>query len=94
MPDTNRTESPEERRPNRRRKDPAEHSQPAASREPAQATDALQKDPSPSAMPDDGARFERVRQRAYELYVKRGNSSGDEMEDWLEAERQIDAEPR
>jgi hypothetical protein len=26
---------------------------------------------------------ERVRQRAYELYVERGNQSGSELDDWL-----------
>ena len=32
---------------------------------------------------------ERVRQRAYELYVKRGNESGSELDDWLQAEEEI-----
>ena len=99
MPDV-KTESIELRR-GRRRKDPEERAestssyapQPEApSRDPQQSTGAFQKDPSPSAMPDDGARFERVRQRAYELYVNRGNATSDEVADWLEAERQIDAE--
>ena len=36
---------------------------------------------------------ERVQQRAYELYVLRGNESGSEMEDWLQAEDEVrDAE--
>jgi len=36
---------------------------------------------------------ERVQQRAYELYVLRGNESGSEMDDWLQAEAEIrDAE--
>ena len=34
---------------------------------------------------------ERVQQRAYELYVLRGNESGSEMEDWLQAEEEIQA---
>jgi hypothetical protein len=90
MPDPNRTESPEPRARGRRRKDPEELNQQSA--EPQQSADALQKDPSPSATPDDGTRFERVRQRAYELFVKRGARGGDEVLDWLEAEREIDAE--
>jgi hypothetical protein len=81
MPDVKRTESMEPRRSRR-----------PSSYAPQQSSDALQKDPSPSALPDDGTRFERVRQRAYELYVKRGSSQGDEVADWLEAERQIDSE--
>jgi DUF2934 family protein len=32
---------------------------------------------------------ERIRQRAYELYVIRGNESGSELEDWLQAEAEI-----
>jgi len=32
---------------------------------------------------------ERIRQRAYELYILRGNESGSELEDWLQAEAEI-----
>lgn len=32
---------------------------------------------------------ERIRQRAYELYILRGNESGSEQEDWLQAEAEI-----
>ncbi len=32
---------------------------------------------------------ERIRQRAYELYVQRGNESGSELDDWLQAEEEI-----
>ena len=32
---------------------------------------------------------DRVRQRAYELYVLRGNESGSEVDDWLQAEQEI-----
>ena len=32
---------------------------------------------------------ERIRRRAYELYVERGNESGSELEDWLQAEDEI-----
>ncbi len=31
----------------------------------------------------------RIAKRAYELYVQRGQEHGHDMEDWLEAERQI-----
>lgn len=34
---------------------------------------------------------ERVRMRAHELYVVRGNESGSEMDDWLQAEDEIRA---
>ena len=32
---------------------------------------------------------ERVRRRAYELYVQQGNQSGSELDDWLQAEEEI-----
>jgi hypothetical protein len=36
---------------------------------------------------------ERIQMRAYELYVLRGNESGSEADDWLQAEDEVrDAE--
>jgi len=32
---------------------------------------------------------ERIQRRAYELYVLRGNQSGSEIDDWLQAEEEI-----
>jgi hypothetical protein len=32
---------------------------------------------------------ERIHRRAYELYVNRGNQSGSELDDWLQAEEEI-----
>jgi hypothetical protein len=32
---------------------------------------------------------EMVQKRAYELYVLRGNESGSEMDDWLQAEDEV-----
>ena len=32
---------------------------------------------------------EQIRLRAYELYVQRGNESGSELDDWLQAESEI-----
>jgi DUF2934 family protein len=32
---------------------------------------------------------ERIRRRAYELYVQRGNQSGSELDDWLQAEEEF-----
>jgi len=32
-----------------------------------------------------------VRLRAYELYLKRGGAPGNDMEDWLQAERELRA---
>jgi hypothetical protein len=32
---------------------------------------------------------ERIRRRAYELYVQRGSQSGSALDDWLQAEKEI-----
>jgi hypothetical protein len=34
---------------------------------------------------------ERIRMRAYQFYVERGNESGSELDDWLQAEEEIGA---
>jgi hypothetical protein len=39
----------------------------------------------PSQLPIE----ERVRQRAYELYLRRGGQDGTDMDDWLQAEEEI-----
>ena len=31
----------------------------------------------------------RIRERAYELYMERGGLEGSELDDWLQAEREI-----
>ncbi len=40
-------------------------------------------------MSDD--RAERIRQRAHELYEARGQEAGHEIDDWLQAEAEIEA---
>jgi Protein of unknown function (DUF2934) len=32
---------------------------------------------------------ERIRRRAYEFYLQRGNQPGSELDDWLQAEEEI-----
>ena len=34
-------------------------------------------------------REEEIRNRAYEIYLQRGRQPGHELEDWLQAEREI-----
>jgi len=34
---------------------------------------------------------ERIRQRAYEIYMARGGAAGDAMADWFQAERELRA---
>ncbi len=38
-------------------------------------------------------RCERIRQRAYENWLNRGQQHGNDVDDWLTAEQQIDSEP-
>lgn len=45
---------------------------------------------SPTASPE--SRLDRIAQRAYALYERRGGQGGSAVEDWLQAEREIDAE--
>jgi hypothetical protein len=33
--------------------------------------------------------YEAIRKRAYELYCKRGHTDGNDMQDWLKAEREV-----
>jgi hypothetical protein len=37
---------------------------------------------------------ERIAKRAYELYVERGRALGHDLDDWLQAEREVCAEAR
>jgi len=36
---------------------------------------------------------EEIAHRAYELYVQRGEEPGKDVEDWVRAEKELDAEP-
>ena len=42
-----------------------------------------------NAKAQDSALYKRITQRAYELYEQRGGQAGSELEDWLQAEREI-----
>lgn len=37
-------------------------------------------------------RLDRIARRAHEIYVARGGVHGKDLDDWLQAEREIDAE--
>ena len=39
----------------------------------------------------DSTRNQQIRDRAYEIYLQRGQQPGDELEDWLQAEREINS---
>ena len=46
--------------------------------------------PAPPAATGE-SRLNRISKRAYELYESRGGTHGFALEDWLQAEREIDA---
>lgn len=54
------------------------------------ATDLEAEAPGQDASEDD--RESRVRNAAYAAYLRRGSEPGHETEDWLDAEREIDAQ--
>jgi len=46
-----------------------------------------------SGSPDQPlSRMNRIAKRAHELYEARGGQDGQDLDDWLQAEREIDAE--
>jgi hypothetical protein len=40
----------------------------------------------------DLARRDNIRRRAYEIYLERGSVPGRDLEDWLQAERELTAD--
>lgn len=53
----------------------------------AQAIDSHEKENGMAARKDSPDIQEAIRLKAYELYVERGYSHGNDVQDWLEAER-------
>jgi Protein of unknown function (DUF2934) len=45
--------------------------------------------PAPARAKEILSLEERIRRRAYELYLQRGGQPGSELEDWLQAEEEI-----
>jgi len=41
--------------------------------------------------PFDATGQQEIRDRAYEIYLQRGGQPGHELEDWLQAERELSA---
>ena len=59
----------------------------------SQATSAPQGEAvNPSAA--DSSRFEEIRIRAYEIYMERGGQPGRDVDDWLQAERELEPKAR
>jgi hypothetical protein len=42
------------------------------------------------ASPGNAARDEDIRRRAYEIYLERGEQPGGELDDWLQAKRELE----
>ena len=42
-----------------------------------------------ATLPQVSASQDRIRERAFEIYEKRGSKHGNDMQDWFRAERQI-----
>jgi hypothetical protein len=60
-----------------------------AMRRPELPEHAQDQSPLGSGMPRD-----RIASRAYEIYLERGGGDGRDMDDWLEAERQLSGRRR
>ena len=43
-----------------------------------------------AAGPDGKSAHEEIRRRAYEIYLERGGQPGGEIDDWLQAERELE----
>ena len=46
----------------------------------------------PAVEPTQAGRHDRIARRAYALYQSRGSADGWDVQDWLDAERQINAD--
>jgi hypothetical protein len=53
-------------------------------------SDAASKNPNPSDQ--QPSRLSRIARRAHEIYEARGGQDGRDLDDWLQAEREVDAE--
>ena len=49
---------------------------------------AVERPTGTSGNPDPRPTVEKTRLRAYEIYVERGRTGGQDLEDWLQAERE------
>jgi len=45
---------------------------------------------STAESPDGNSAYEEIRGRAYEIYLERGGQPGGEMDDWMQAEHELE----
>jgi DUF2934 family protein len=55
---------------------------------PATGTKAAPIPETSKEIPQNESTTEQIRQRAYDIYVSRAGAPGDEVQDWLQAERE------
>jgi hypothetical protein len=63
-------------------------SNPSASSSLNETGHTLLADESPAQRDEDASADEQIRMRAYELHLERGDQPGDQLGDWLRAERE------
>ena len=59
----------------------------------SQGTSGPQKEPVKTST-GDSLCLEEIRIRAHEIYIERDGQPGDELSDWLQAEREIESKAR
>ncbi len=68
---------------------PAAEEAPTADAAPSTADDRGRVTAALDAAKNGGATREEIARRAYEIYVSRGGTHGYDIEDWLQAEREL-----
>ena len=51
---------------------------------------SIKQDENTGDMMSTPSRDEQIRRRAYEIYLARGEQSGRDLDDWLQAERELE----
>jgi hypothetical protein len=63
--------------------------------QPSDATEQQQQQQTTQGGSEDAASREaRIRRAAYDAYVRRGGAPGDDVQDWLDAEKQVDSQKK
>ncbi len=60
---------------------------------PATGTKAAPIPKTSKEIPRNKSTAEQIRLRAYDIYVSRAGAPGDEVQDWLQAERELRSKP-
>ena len=64
---------------------------PARNRDNTEAHAASERVKTEEVSQANSDRYGKIRRRAYEIYLERGENPGCELDDWLQAEREVDA---